>query len=176
MATPVLIPNTEVKHGSGDDTLMGKVASRQNQIFNRKNMALFVCGFTKGRFDCFLRKLYNDTQMFNNKKLYLIIFAVFIVLAVAGISATPMENGFFHKFPNGGCVSLVAKNLPCPKYGFYLGILTNLFLLLAISLFLIIIKPFFLTPFFLESRRFFDHHSFLYKIKTNRWLALFAFV
>ena len=34
MAPPVLIPNTEVKHGSGDDTLMGKVASRQNQIFN----------------------------------------------------------------------------------------------------------------------------------------------
>ena len=37
MAPPVPIPNTEVKHGSGDDTLLGKVASRQNQIFNKKN-------------------------------------------------------------------------------------------------------------------------------------------
>ena len=36
MAPPVPIPNTEVKHGSGDDTLLGKVASRQNQVFNEK--------------------------------------------------------------------------------------------------------------------------------------------
>lgn len=114
--------------------------------------------------------------MFNNKKLYLIIFAVFIVLAVAGLSVAPMGSGFFHKFPDGGCVSLVAKNLPCPKNDFYLGILTNLFLLLAIYLFLIIIKSLFLTTFFLKSWRFFDYYSFLYKIKTNRWLALFAFV
>ena len=34
MAQPVPIPNTEVKRGSGDDTLLGKVASRQNQAFN----------------------------------------------------------------------------------------------------------------------------------------------
>ena len=40
MAPPVLIPNTEVKHGSGDDTLMGKVASRQNQGFNLTSLII----------------------------------------------------------------------------------------------------------------------------------------
>ena len=35
--TPVLIPNTEVKLGSADDTLTGKVGSRQNKVFNFSN-------------------------------------------------------------------------------------------------------------------------------------------
>ncbi len=35
MEPPVLIPNTEVKRSSGDDSLYGaKVASRQNRVFN----------------------------------------------------------------------------------------------------------------------------------------------
>ena len=41
MAHPVPIPNTEVKHGSGDDTILGKVASRQNQAFNQFVAFLF---------------------------------------------------------------------------------------------------------------------------------------
>ncbi len=36
MATPVPIPNTEVKHRSADDTRKGKVSNRQNKIFNFK--------------------------------------------------------------------------------------------------------------------------------------------
>ena len=35
--TPVLIPNTEVKPGSGDDTSNGKVASRQHRVLNFLN-------------------------------------------------------------------------------------------------------------------------------------------
>ena len=36
VATPVPIPNTEVKRCSGDDSPIGaKVASRQNQVFNK---------------------------------------------------------------------------------------------------------------------------------------------
>ena len=42
MAPPVPIPNTEVKHGSGDDTLLGKVASRQNQAFNQISRSLLA--------------------------------------------------------------------------------------------------------------------------------------
>ena len=34
MEPPVLLPNTEVKHSSGDDTLRGKVASRQHRVFD----------------------------------------------------------------------------------------------------------------------------------------------
>jgi len=33
METPVLIPNTEVKHSSGDGTRKGRVASRQHKVF-----------------------------------------------------------------------------------------------------------------------------------------------
>ena len=39
-ATPVLIPNTEVKLCSADDTRKGKVGSRQNQVFNLKILLL----------------------------------------------------------------------------------------------------------------------------------------
>ena len=43
MVTPVLIPNTEVKHRTADDTLRGKVGSRQNQVFNfKKSISLTV--------------------------------------------------------------------------------------------------------------------------------------
>lgn len=45
MVTPVLIPNTAVKHCSGDDTLMGKVASRQNQAFKKRKNSQNNCGF-----------------------------------------------------------------------------------------------------------------------------------
>ena len=37
VVTPVLIPNTEVKHHSADDTLTGKVGSRQHKVFNQKS-------------------------------------------------------------------------------------------------------------------------------------------
>ena len=120
-----------------------------------------------------------------NKKSYLIIFAVFIVLAVAGISAAPMGDGFSHNLPDGGCVSSVAKILPCSKDGFQADILIGLFLLLAVSLlaslklwpsgFLFIANSPVLAAVFRAGRRFFEYHSFSHKIKANRWLALFAF-
>src|SRR3989344_2979285 len=40
--TPVLIPNTEVKLGSADDTLTGKVGSRQNIALNKTNFSLVL--------------------------------------------------------------------------------------------------------------------------------------
>ena len=109
-----------------------------------------------------------------NKKSYLIIFAVFIVLAVAGLSAMPMGNNSSHNLPDGGCVSSVAKILPCSKDIFQIDILIGLFLLLAISLFLFVAKSPVLPAFFRARGRFFDNHSFSHKIKANRWLALFA--
>ena len=109
-----------------------------------------------------------------NKKSYLIIFAVFIVLAVAGLSVPPMSDGFSHNLPDGGCVSSVAKILPCSKDGFQADILIGLFLLLAISLFLLFANSPALRAFFRARGRFFDNHSFSHKIKANRWLALFA--
>ena len=111
-----------------------------------------------------------------NKKSYLIIFAVFVVLAVSGISAMPMGNGFSHNLPDGGCASSVAKILPCSKDGFQADILIGLFLLLAVSLFLLIAKPPILTALSRANGRLFVYHSFSYKIKANRWLALFALV
>ncbi len=36
MVTPDPIPNSEVKHHSGDGTRKGRVASRQNQVLNIK--------------------------------------------------------------------------------------------------------------------------------------------
>ena len=110
-----------------------------------------------------------------NKKSYLIIFAVFVVLAVSGISAMPMGNGFSHNLPDGGCASSVAKILPCSKDGFQADILIGLFLLLAVSLFLLIAHSPVLMAFFRAGKRFFEYHSFSHKIKANRWLALFAF-
>ena len=109
-----------------------------------------------------------------NKKSLFIIFAVFIVLAVAGLSVAPMGNGFSHNLPDGSCVSSVAKILPCSKDGFQADILIGLFLLLAISLFLLIANSPVLTAFFRARGRIFEYHSFFYKIKANRWLALFA--
>ena len=50
MGTPVLIPNTEVKHCSGDDTLLGKVANRQHKVFNTRatfNEVVFVILYTR---------------------------------------------------------------------------------------------------------------------------------
>jgi len=112
--------------------------------------------------------------MFNKKSLFL-IFAVFVVLAVAGLSAMPMADGFSHNLPDGGCVSSIAKILPCSKDGFQADILIGLFLLLAVSLFLLIAKPLVLTALSRANGRLFEYHSFSHKIKANRWLALFAF-
>ena len=109
----------------------------------------------------------------SNKKSYFIIFAVLVILAVAGISAMPMGGGFSHNLPDGSCVSSIAKILPCSKDGFQTDILIGLFLLLAVSLFLLIAKPPILTAFFRASWRLFVYHSFSHKIKANRWLALF---
>ena len=111
--------------------------------------------------------------MFNKKSL-LLIFVVFVVLAVAGISAMPMADGFSHNLPDGGCVSSIAKILPCSKDGFQADILIGLFLLLAVSLFLLIAKPSILTALSRANGRLFEYHSFSHKIKANRWLALFA--
>ncbi len=111
-----------------------------------------------------------------NKKSYLIIFVVFIVLAVAGVFVAPMTDGFSHNLPDGNCVSLVAKILPCSKDGFQVSILIGLFLLLAVSLFLLIANSPAGAAFFRANWRFFDYHSFDYKIKASRWLALFALV
>jgi len=105
------------------------------------------------------------------------MFAVLVILAVAGISAMPMADGFSHNLPDGGCVSSVAKILPCSKDGFQADILIGLFLLLAFSfsLFLLIAKPPILTALSRANGRLFEYHSFSHKIKANRWLALFAF-
>ena len=108
--------------------------------------------------------------MFNKTLLFIIIF---VALAVLGLSAVPMNDSFSHNLPDGGCVSSVAKILPCSKDGFQADILIGLFLLLAFSLFLLIAKSPVWTPFFRARGRFFDYHSFAYKIKANRWLALF---
>ena len=108
--------------------------------------------------------------MFNKTLLFIIIF---VALAVLGLSAVPMNDGFSHNLPGGGCVSSVAKILPCSKDGFQADILIGLFLLLAISLFLLIANSPALTAFFLRRGRIFEYHSFFYKIKANRWLALF---
>ena len=111
----------------------------------------------------------------SNKKSYFIIFAVLVILAVGGISAMPMADGFSHNLPDGGCVSSIAKILPCSKDGFQTDILIGLFLLLAFSLFLLIAKPPILTALSRANGRLFEYNSFSYKIKANRWLALFAF-
>ena len=112
----------------------------------------------------------------SDKKSLFLIFAVFVVLAVAGISAMPMGDDFSHNLPDGSCVSSIAKFLPCSKDGFQADILIDLFLLLAFSfsLFLLIAKPPILTAFSRASGRFFEYYSFSYKIKANRWLALFS--
>ena len=109
----------------------------------------------------------------SDKKLLLLIFVVLVVLAVAGISAMPMADGFSHNLPDGGCVSSMVKILPCSKDGFQADILIGLFLLLAVSLFLLIVNLSVLTAFFRACWRLFVYHSFSYKIKTNQWLALF---
>ncbi|KKU06664.1 MAG: hypothetical protein UX11_C0031G0003 [Candidatus Collierbacteria bacterium GW2011_GWC2_45_40] len=109
----------------------------------------------------------------SDKKLLLLIFVVLVVLAVAGISAMPMADGFSHNLPDGGCVSSMVKILPCSKDGFQADILIGLFLLLAVSLFLLIAKPPILTALSRANGRLFVYHSFSYKIKTNQWLALF---
>ena len=112
----------------------------------------------------------------SNKKSYFIIFAVLVILAVAGISVVPMADGFSHNLPDGGCVSSIAKILPCSKDGFQTDVLIGLFLLLAVSLFLLIAKPSILTALLRANGRLFKYHSFSHKIKANRWLALFALV
>ena len=119
-----------------------------------------------------VKKVYND-QMFNKTLLFIVIF---IALAVAGLSVPPMTDGFTHNLPDGGCVSSVAKILPCSKDGFQTDILIGLFLLLAISLFLLFANSPALTAFLRARGRIFEYHSFFYKIKANRWSALFAVV
>ena len=104
----------------------------------------------------------------------LMFIAVFVVLAMMWFFVAPMADGFSHNLPDGGCVSLVAKNLPCSKDGFQADILMGLFLLLGISLLLLIAKKFILTVFSSVHSRFFEYHSFSHKLKANRWLALFA--
>ena len=116
-----------------------------------------------------VKKVYNS-QMFNKTLLFIVIF---VALAVAGISAMPMSDGFSHNLPDGSCVSSVAKVLPCSKDSFQADILIGLFLLLAISLFLLFANWPVLTAFLRARGRFFNHHSFFYKIKANHWLALF---
>jgi len=120
----------------------------------------------------FYGKLYNACVF--NKKLLPLIFAVLVVLAVAGISAAPMGDGFSHNLPDGSCVSSIAKFLPCSKDGFQADILIGLFLLLAFSLFLLIAKLPILTALPRANGRLFEYHSFSHKIKANRWLALFT--
>ena len=91
----------------------------------------------------------------SSKKALFIILAIFIVLAVVGLSVPPMSDGFSHNLPDGGCVSSVAKILPCSKDGFQADILIGLFLLLAISLFLLFANSPALRVFFRAHRRFF---------------------
>ena len=119
-----------------------------------------------------VKKVYNN-QMFNKTLLFIVIF---VALAVAGLSVAPMSDGFSHNLPDGGCVSSVAKILPCSKDGFQADILIGLFLLLAISLFLLFANSPALRVFFRACGRIFERHSFSYKIKANRWLAIFALV
>lgn len=46
MVTPLPIPNRAVKHRSTDDThFVGKVGSRQNQVFNLNFSLQFIAGF-----------------------------------------------------------------------------------------------------------------------------------
>lgn len=111
--------------------------------------------------------------MFNKT---LLIAVIFVALAVAGLSAMPMSDGFSHNLPDGNCASAVAKILPCSKEVFQASILIGLFLLLAISLFLLIASSPVLAAFFRARGRIFTRHSFFYKIKANRWLALFAVI
>ena len=99
--------------------------------------------------------------MLNKTLLFIVIF---VALAVAGISVAPMSDGFSHNLPDGGCVSSVAKILPCSKDGFQADILIGLFLLLAISLFLIIANSPVRAAFSALAGDFFDHHSFSIKL------------
>lgn len=103
----------------------------------------------------------------------LLIGVIFILVAVAGVSAMPMSDGFSHNLPDGSCVSSVAKILPCSKEGFQASFLIGLFLLMAISLFLLFANSPVLTAFLGTRGRIFEYHSFFHKIKANRWLALF---
>lgn len=105
----------------------------------------------------------------------LMFTAVFVVLAMTWFFVAPMTDGFSHNLPDGGCVSLITKNLSCSKDGFQADILVGLFLLFGASLLLLIAKKFILTVFSRAHSRFFEYHSFSHKIKVNRWLALFAF-
>ena len=100
--------------------------------------------------------------MFNKTLLFIVIF---VALAVTGISAMPMSDGFTHNLPDGGCVSSVAKILPCSKDGFQADILIGLFLLLAISLFLLFANSPALTAFLRARGRIFEYHSFSIKSK-----------
>lgn len=107
--------------------------------------------------------------MFNKT---LLIAVIFVALAVVGLSAMPMSDGFSHNLPDGNCASAVAKILPCSKDGFQASILIGLFLLIAISLFLLFANSPVLAALSRARGRFFEYHSFFYKIKANRWLAL----
>lgn len=109
--------------------------------------------------------------MFNKNLLFIVI-----VLAVAGFSAMPMGDGFSHNLPDGNCAATVAKILPCSKDGFQASVFIGLFLLLAISLFLLIASLSVWAPFSRVRGRIFAYHSFFYKTKANRWLALLAVV
>ena len=108
--------------------------------------------------------------MLNKTLLFIVIF---VALAVAGISVAPMSDGFSHNLPDGGCVSSVAKILPCSKDGFQADILIGLFLLLAISLFLIIANSPVRAAFFRAGGRFLIIILFSIKLKPIAiWLFL----
>ncbi len=77
MVTPVLIPNTAVKHCSGDDTLMGKVASRQNQAFKKRKNSQNNCGF----FLLHLMLIYTHMS-WGTQRRNRILLIIFIVVAV----------------------------------------------------------------------------------------------
>lgn len=102
----------------------------------------------------------------------LLFTVIFVALAVAGLSAMPMGSGFSHNLPDGNCVSLVVKILPCSKDGFQTSVLIGLFLVMSISLFLLTASLSVWAPFSRACGRFFACHSFSHKIKANRWLAL----
>lgn len=107
--------------------------------------------------------------MFNK---ILLLIVIFIVLAIAGISVSPMSDGFYHNLPDGSCVSSVVKILPCSKDSFYFYVLIVLFLLTTNCLLLFVVNSLMRSLFSRAYGRFFAHHSFFYKIKANRWLAL----
>ena len=90
MAPPVPIPNTEVKHGSGDDTLLGKVASRQNQAFNQISRSLLAARKDLDIFELLFLPKFLYTYLMSiswaaKKQLtYFLAFLIVVIGAVVG--------------------------------------------------------------------------------------------